>query len=47
LNTIINMLQCPDCGLTVVDTDSMYREDFTPIKDNSQMTCKLCGAILR
>lgn len=47
------MLECsnPECGLTRVDTDSMYREGPIKIKGDiitdSNMTCKVCGAVLR
>lgn len=40
------MLNCPDCGLTVIDDDSMYRADPVKIKDESYAKCKLCGALL-
>jgi hypothetical protein len=49
------MIQCcnPDCGLTVVDNDSMYRDKPIQIKGDintepysAEMTCKICGAEL-
>lgn len=50
----MKMMQCsnPDCGLTTVDNDSMYRIRFkgdivTEPYYTTKMTCKLCGAELK
>jgi rubredoxin len=43
----------PECGLTRVDTDSMYKTSYIRIKGDivtkpySEMTCKVCGWVLK